>query len=345
MSSVSKPSPPTKPDYQDVYISPSSTVYKAGDCEKGTSIKVFIPDHPYRNQYGKRKVVIYLHGFALVPSQIYLSHIMHLVQQGFYVFYPHYQRGFCTIQQSFWQNICEMGKAVLHPYPIDAEGWMRSAINSFKDAYSYIIGLNSDAETYLFGHSLGGLQALSWFYYASDYISDELQPKQIIVADPIPTSDGNIPGPIRFFLNRFGSFKTKLTIQETGKALTVPVAILHGNADHIVRLSDWKKPFHDIKSHYKQFYYSQSDDHGRPIMKADHMQATVNTGFFPNWMAKSILGGVGVENNLNWRYIWYALDQVIREQSRADQLKFDMGQWSDGEPVRSIGEGFLDSSS
>ncbi|WP_234419838.1 hypothetical protein [Nodularia spumigena] len=53
-------------------------------------------------------------------------------------------------------------------------------------------------------------------------------------------------------------------------------------------------------------------------------------------MAKSVLDGVGRENNLNWRYIWYALDQVIRFGARADELQFNLGEWSDGQPVNPI---------
>ncbi|BAY09323.1 hypothetical protein [Calothrix sp. NIES-2098] len=79
-----------------------------------------------------------------------------------------------------------------------------------------------------------------------------------------------------------------------------------------------------------------TDRHGSPAMYADHEQATLNTSFLPDWIANEFLGGVGVENNLDWRYIWYALDQVIRFGADADKLKFDMGKWSDGKPVMPI---------
>ena len=68
-----------------------------------------------------------------------------------------------------------------------------------------------------------------------------------------------------------------------------------------------------------------------------------NTSFFDTFLALTVLDGVGVENDLNWRYIWYGLDRVIRYGERADLLSFDMGNWSDGIPVHGI-EVFLDSS-
>ena len=71
-------------------------------------------------------------------------------------------------------------------------------------------------------------------------------------------------------------------------------------------------------------------------MLATHMQAAVYTSFFPDWMSKIILGGVGVEDNLNWRYIWSALDQIVRCEKTADSLVFCMGQWSDGKDVEHI---------
>ncbi len=340
MTPFTHPAPPFKPDYHDVYVSQNFHDYQAGECTLGTAVRVFIPESPYRSESGLQKVVIYLHGFVLVPLEIYYSHITHLVKQGFYVFYPFYQRGFCLPHESFWNNLAEMIHAALTPYPVDAAGWVLSAINSVQEAYPNIEGLDNNAETYLFGHSLGGLQALSWLYFARKDWPDFLYPKQVVVADPIPTSDGNIPEPIRSLLNVLGAFQTKLKIQDTGEKLTVPVAILHGDSDEIVPIKVWQELFHCIESRKKKFYYARTDDHGRPIMNADHMQATVNTSFFPDWMSRMFLGGVGVENNLNWRYVWYALDQVVHEKFLAHELVFNMGEWSDGKRVLNPLEGF-----
>lgn len=327
-----RPTPPHKPDYD--YISPDFDIHQEGHCHSGNFIKVFIPKNPYCDKKsGKQKVVIYLHGFALGASEIYLSHLEHLAKQGFYVFYPVYQRGFCSVKDCFWSNLCEIGRAVLNPLPIDGEGWMMAAIHSVKDAYQNVEGLDSNIDTYLFGHSLGGLQALSWPYYAKDKVPEQLLGQQVIVANPIPASDENIPKLIRFLLNVLCLFKNKLDICKTGEELKVPVAILHGDKDNIVPVKAWEKPFEAIASENKAFYVSQTDSHDRHKMRADHMQATVDTGFFPDWMARSFLGGVGVEDNLNWRYIWYALDRVIREETQADELEFDMGKWSDGKEV------------
>ncbi|NER48190.1 MAG: hypothetical protein F6J92_16110 [Symploca sp. SIO1A3] len=132
-------------------------------------------------------------------------------------------------------------------------------------------------------------------------------------------------------------------IKLTGSALTMPVAILHGNEDWVVPKDEWKQPFTYIKTEQKKMFLSFTDNRGCPGMYANHEQATVNTSFFDAFLALTVLDGVGVENDLNWRYIWYGLDQVIRYGERADLLSFDMGNWSDGQPVHGI-EVFLDSS-
>ena len=325
------PTPPPKPDYN--YISPHFDTRQEGHCHSGSFIKVFIPKNPYCDEKsGNRKVVIYLHGFVLGASKIYLSHLEHLVKQGFYVFYPVYQRGFCSVENRLWKNLREMGRAVLNPWPINGEEWMMAAIHSVKNAYEKVIGGDSNIDTYIFGHSLGGLQALSWPYYARKVpdFPEQLLGRQVIVANPIPASDENIPTLIRYILNRLPVFEHKLDIRDTGEKLTVPVAILHGDKDSIVPVRAWKEPFKKIASKNKAFYVSQTDSRRRHKMRADHMQATVYTGFFRDRMASSFLGGVGVEDNLNWRYIWYALDEVICKQTLADELEFDMGKWSNG---------------
>ncbi|NNJ12286.1 hypothetical protein EKD04_018330 [Chloroflexales bacterium ZM16-3] len=133
-----------------------------------------------------------------------------------------------------------------------------------------------------------------------------------------------------------GAYADRVDIMETGGALRVPVAILHGTGDILVPVKAWVRPFAAIASAEKRFYCAQNDSHGRPALVADHIQAGVDTSFIPNVMAMMSVGGVASESTLNWRYIWPALDRVIRDGARADQLQFDMGTWSDGVPVRPI---------
>lgn len=67
-----------------------------------------------------------------------------------------------------------MGRGVLNPLPVDGEGLMMAAIESVKNAYENVEAWDSNIDTYLFGHSLGGLQALSWGYDAKDEVPEQL---------------------------------------------------------------------------------------------------------------------------------------------------------------------------
>ncbi|MCC5634088.1 alpha/beta hydrolase [Nostoc sphaeroides CHAB 2801] len=328
--------PPQKPDYSGIYTSPNYKVETQGECDQGSYIEMYIPEKPYYSDTGAKIAVIYLHGFTLGASEIYSTHLEHLVKQGYYVFYPNYQRGFCKFPAYRFETLYELVVETLNPFPISPVGWMESAISSTLQAFKYLNLTESNVNTYLFGHSLGGLFALSWCYYAQEKVHPNLLPKQIVVADPIPDSQSNIPPSIREYIDLFHGFKDKVDIVQTGIALKVPVAILHGNNDTIVPKHSWIKPFYSIETNQKTMYLSFTDKHGSPAMYADHEQATINTSFLSNWIADEFLGGVGVENNLDWRYIWHALDQVIRFGADADKLKFDMGKWSDGKPVMPI---------
>jgi len=328
-------SPPKKPDYSDIYTSPTYQVNTLGECDEGSYVRMYIPDNPYLNNNDKI-AVIYLHGFTLGAYEIYAAHLEHLVKQGYYVIFPNYQHGFCEFQEHKFETLLELIKATLKPFPISAVGWMESAINSVIAAYENLNLDKENVKTYIFGHSLGGLFALSWPHYAQAKVNSNILPKQVVVADPVPDSQSNIPDEIRDFIDSHEGFKDKVDIVETGKNLTVPVAIIHGNEDKIIPKECWEEPFKSIQTKEKKMYLSFTDNYGSPIMYANHEQATVDTSFVSDWIAKELLDGVGEENNLNWRYIWYALDQVIRFGVKADQLTFDMDKWSDGTPVQPI---------
>ncbi|MDJ0675689.1 MAG: hypothetical protein QNJ36_09975 [Calothrix sp. MO_167.B42] len=331
--------PPEKPDYSGIYTSPNhKPVETLGECNQGSYVRMYIPENPYHNDKGNLIAVIYLHGFILGASEIYQSHLEHLVKQGYYVIYPNYQHGFCQFDQgSRFGNLDDLIRASLSPFPISPIGWIESAINSTLKAYEHLNLTEANVETYLFGHSLGGLFALSWPYYAKEKVSANMLPKQVVVADPIPDSQSNIPSIIRNIIDRLGGFKDKVDIVETGADLTVPVAILHGNEDTIVPKKSWISPFNSIETNEKKMYLSFTDKRlFSVVIHADHGQATVNTSFVRDPIARNFLGGVGVENNLNWRYIWHALDQVIRFGAKSHELKFDMGNWSDGKPAKEI---------
>ncbi|MBX0330261.1 lysophospholipase [Oscillochloris sp. ZM17-4] len=330
------PTQPARPDYSDRYSSPDFAVHEHGQCDDGSFIRSYVPARPYRDTDGRMKAVVYLHGFCLGAAEIYQSHLVHLARQGYHVFFPSYQRGFCRYGDSLPTTMGDLTQALFRPFPISPRGWLGSAIASVAGAYGRAQLTDAPVDTYLFGHSLGGLFALSWPAYAVEKVPAGLMPRQVIAANPIPDSESLIPTPIRITGRIIGAYADRVDIIETGGALRVPVAILHGAGDILVPPKAWERPLGAIASAEKRLYLSQSDSHGAPPLVADHIQAGVDTSFIPDVMAMMSVGGVAREDNLNWRYIWHALDQVIRYGARADQLQFDMGAWSDGVPVKPV---------
>lgn len=337
--STHKPTQPPRPDFSARYSSADYEIRAAGQCDQGTFIRSYLPTEPYRDGAGRRKAVVYLHGFCMGAAEIYQAHLVHLVRQGYYVFFPTYQHGFCNYRDTLPSAVGDILRALFRPYPISPQGWLRGAIASVAGAYARAGLDTAEVDTYLFGHSLGGLFALSWPAYIAGSSAAGLMPLQVVAANPIPDSESLIPAPNRIMGQLLGSFRDRVDIAATGGALRAPVAILHGDSDSLVPGRAWVEPFAAIASPAKRFYWSQSDDHGAPALDAGHAQATTNTRFLPDALVKMSLGGLGGEDNLDWRYIWGGLDQVIRAGARADQLSFEMGSWSDGVPVKPIRSG------
>ncbi len=332
-----RPKQPAKPDFSGIYTSPAYQVETHGTCQAGSYIEVYRPEAPFLGDTGRQKAVIFLHGFALGASQIYRAHLVHLVKQGYTVFFPNYQTGFCHFPDSGVMTIAELLDEIFGDGLIPSqEKWLRNALASVADAYAKVgFGPGVPVDTYVYGHSLGGLFALSWPYYVKqDGYPENLIPIQVLTADPIPsTSAASAHGKYGRALK---SLANDVDIRVTGAALTMPVAILHGDADWIVPKTQWDTPFGYIATAHKRMFLSYTDTHGCAGLFANHEQATDDTSFFPPALAALMLDGVGTEDTLDWRYLWSALDRVIRDGARADQLAFDMGAWSDGRPVHPV---------
>lgn len=332
-----RPKPPGKPDYSGIYTSPQYSVETAGKCAEGSYIEVYRPATPYLGDNGRPKAVIYLHGFALGASQIYRVHLEHLVRQGYTVFYPNYQTGFCQFPDGPFKTVAALIAEIFGDGLIPSqEKWLENALESVSAAYARVgFGEGVAVDTYVYGHSLGGLFALSWPYYVKNngkVYPDNLLPLQVLAADPIASTGGaQLPGKLG---KKLKAMSHAIDIDKVGKALTMPVAILHGNDDWIVPSEQWQEPFTAIATPHKRMFLSKSDGHGCPGLYANHEQATDDTSFFPERLALLVLGGVGVEDNLDWRYIWFALERVIRDGVRrpARVRHGQLVQWATGDP-------------
>lgn len=68
------------------------TIYQSGSHIRGDFIQVFVPNCPYQDSQNKRRLIVYLHGFALSLPKFYQRHLEELAQKGYYVFFPDFQK-------------------------------------------------------------------------------------------------------------------------------------------------------------------------------------------------------------------------------------------------------------
>ncbi|MFM1799410.1 MAG: hypothetical protein RLZZ117_1688 [Cyanobacteriota bacterium] len=344
------PEPPSKPVYPgEIY---AVTTRAWGSHQKGDYVMAY---HPDRAMPQRPTVVIYLHGFTFCNPFFYDAHMRHLAKQGAFVFFVDYQiDSFQDTQtpeppDSDLDTIEAFVKAALDSFTTTGEAMIRTAWATVKTAME-ATHLSADAcDIVLFGHSVGGLFALSWPYFNGP---EGIQ--AIFAADPIPAT-ASLPSFLMdaarkenartsdIDLSLFPFLAQPVKASETGKGLSdIPIAILVGNSDKFVKISDWTQLWPDLATVHKRLYISQTDTYygiyrcdAQRALTAYHNQSVTNTLLYGPEDLQSLLGGAGIENDLRWRCVWAGLDAIL-QGARADQLTFDMGRWSNGKPVRRV---------
>ena len=235
------------------------------------------------------------------------------------------------VSPKYANNLARIISTVDWSLAFSPKDWVRMAIARTENGWDKLCQDYPELEEkqldfYTFGHSLGGLLALSWSTYLSPE-QQKFQPQQIITADPAPKSNMGIPGFVTPFLKLLGSPSVvdAISIEETGKDIKVPVAIFHGVDDKIVKPKQWVNPslfgkpplFSYIHSDRKKIYFSESN--AKKDLTANHNQAVTDTYFGKIFFKE--FGGVKEEPNAyNYEFVWSGLDMVMKEEAEADKL-------------------------
>jgi len=255
---------------------------------------------------------------------------------------------FYLFNRKFGKNLIRMITTVIASLRYSPEQWLEFAIDITDKAWEKLSEQSKQQgkqqlnlaekkmDFYVFGHSLGGLLALSWPYSLqkkSEEKFQKFQPQQVITGDPAPNSTMGIPTLALVILGCLGfPFATQeMNIKETGKELTVPVGILHGNDDKIVKPTAWVEPplsqakgdFFAIASTEKKIYFSLSNKDEE--LTANHNQSVTDTKYYGDGFM-ALFGGVKHRPNAyNYQYIWPALNAVVTNNVQANKLEDGKG--------------------
>ncbi len=215
--------------------------------------------------------------------------------------------------------------------------WLDDAIDLTDKAWAdlgnefYPHWAEDDVDAFAFGHSLGGLIALS---LPSEFEKrppekQRFAPQQIVTADPAPSTEMGIPGFAIALLKLFNAPFTAepIEIENTGPSLTNPVAILHGGSDEIVKPDDWVKPpagkldsnYDCIASPGKAIYFSYSNPDANLV--AFHNQAVTDTSYYGDGLFKHFGGVKKGPNNYNFHYVWPGADKIFKGDATPQNLR------------------------
>ena len=296
------------------YIASGYTEHSFGSILSGTKCYYYVPN--VLKNGDSAPVVILLHGMILLAPEIYEAHIEHLCKQGYIVVFPQFQKTILSL----------LGD-------MDQEDWLNRAIDASNGALSRLGSRVEEDNITLYGHSLGGLLALTWSSVQNSEREAPL-PRNIVMANPSVEMSAAMPVPIPGMDWLMNLFIDQLDYEEMAQSTTCPVIILTGDDDSIA------PPWTVAQNAYNSLVNAESrvvfefftDDHGDPELKGDHMASISDDGWMPSWMM-TFIGGDGEVDAVDYRYYWAALDAVLAGDMDPD---FDMGIWSDGDAVNEV---------
>jgi len=242
-------------------------------------------------------LIVFNHGYLAIHPIIYWSWIIHLVKKGNIVVYPRYQAGIVLGYNRFLTN----------------------AINAVKDSINTLQSGNHvkpELDKFaIVGHSLGGGITANMAALAEE--NGLPIPKAIMPVQPFLQ-----PG-ILADLSKINADTLMLVVV--------------GEDDDVVGNSSAKKIFDNtpqISFSQKDFVIQITDDYGSPILKADHMaplclpdlfyDSTDAMDYYSTWKLFDALTD----------FAFYGINGEYCLGNTPEQV--DMGEWSDGTPVKKL---------
>lgn len=189
---------------------------------------------------------------------------------------------------------------------------------------------DSSPESFAFGHSLGGLMALSLPFGYHNKTDQRFFPTKIVVADPAASTEMGIPGFAIALLKLFHAPFTNapISVIETGQRITnTPVVILHGSADQLVKPQTWRNAqgknnqnFDRIGTSDKQVYFSDSNVEKDPSLIAFHNQAVTSTQYYDDGLFENFGGVKDGPNAYDFDYVWPGTQLIFTNKATPQTL-------------------------
>lgn len=286
------------------YICSGYTRLEAGSVWDGSRVTCFVPAR-LRNRTDA-PVVVFLHGYLMIATGLYRGLIDHLVYQGNIVVCPE----------------ANVGSPLRVIGDLDQNVFMRRAVGNVARGLA-VLGAKADAsDLYVAGHSLGGLMGACWMGAGGQ------PPRAVVLMNANNDPGSGMPGIVRGMVRI-----TTLDWKSLSAATDVPVVILTGDEDVIAPPAQSVELYDAmVNAPSRSVYCLQGDDRGRRPLKAGHGACMSGPSVVPSFLTGLVTGGKGADTALS-RFYLAALDQVLTGRTGC---VFDMGAWSDGEPVKPV---------
>ena len=286
---IEKPAPPTQPK-----SGPGGSDYAYGGVresrhgEGGTQFWILEPSRPAPK---KAPLLIFLHGYSAMHPDAYRGWADHLARRGNIVVYPRYQERLLTPPAEYFPSLIAS---------------VRAALLVLRQPDRVAPDLDRVA---IVGHSAGGVEAAN--YAALAAVEKLPVPKAAMFVEP-----GQGPG-------RGVKLVPLEDCEKIPEATRLMVVV--GDADGMVG-SGCGRAIWQATGHVRDrsFVTVQSDDHGSPPLRADHLSPV-------SWTREAT-------DALDWFGYWKLFDGLIGAAFAGREYCVDpeMGRWSDGVAVKPL---------
>jgi len=284
-----KPSPPKQPK-----TGPGGAQYAhAGfhETEHGEGGEQFWLLEPSRPTPKKAPLVIFLHGYSAMHPDTYREWVNHLARRGNIVVYPRYQEKLLTPATEYFPNVIAS---------------IRHALAVLRQSGHVAPDLEKVA---VVGHSAGGVQAAN---YCVNAVAEKL---------PVPKA--------AMFVQPGQGPERGLKIVPLDNCGMIPpethLLIVVGDSDGMVGTGCARTIWQDTKQvRDRSFVTVQSDDHGTPPLRANHLSPV-------SWTPEAT-------DALDWFGYWKLFDGLMTAAfaAKSNVVDPEMGAWSDGTPVKPL---------